>query len=177
MSVQFDDSEVWLPLGESTQLTAVILPENCPHDKITWESSEPSVATVDENGLVTAVSEGWTNIIARGEAPEGAFPVLASCKVTVYNFVPTGYQITFDPMGGECPVPYQYTVEYEGVPNTLLSYPPAEREGYTFLGWFLEPEGGEPLGDFYPFQGDTTLYAHWEEITTPPDDGCDGGDD
>lgn len=167
MSVQFDDSEVWLPLGESTQLTAVILPENCPHDKITWESSEPSVATVDENGLVTAVSEGWTNIIARGEAPEGAFPVLASCMVTVYNFVPTGYKITFDPMGGECPVPYQYTVEYEGVPNTLLSYPPAEREGFNFLGWFLEPEGGEPLGDFYPFEGDATLYAHWEPIGAP----------
>ena len=177
MSLQFPDSEVYILLGESTQLTATVLPENCPHNKITWESSEPSVATVDENGVVTAVSEGWTDIIARGEAPEGAFPVLASCKVTVYNFVPTGYQITFDPMGGECPVPYQYTVEYEGVPNTLLSYPPAEREGYTFLGWFLEPEGGEPLEDFYPFEGDTTLYAHWEEIVTPPEDGCDGGDD
>ena len=176
MSVQFADSEAWLALGESMQLTATILPENCPHDKITWESSEPSVATVDDNGLVTAVSEGWTDIIARGEAPEGAFPVLAACRVTVYHFVPSGYTITFDPMGGECPVPYQYTVEYEGVPNTLLSYPPAEREGYTFLGWFLEPEGGEPLEDFYPFEGDTTLYAHWEEIVTPPE-GCDGGDD
>ena len=176
MSVQFADSEAWLALGESMQLTATILPENCPHNTITWESSEPSVATVDENGLVTAVSEGWTDIFAYAETPEGAmFPLIASCRVTVYHFVPTGYQITFDPMGGECPVPYLFTIDAEGVHNTLLSYPPAERDGYTFLGWFLEPEGGEPIGDLYPFEGDTTLYAHWEEIVTPPE-GCDGGD-
>lgn len=175
LSITIDQPEIYLALGETTQLHAVLQPEDCPHDKITWESMDPSVATVDENGFLTAVGEGWTQIYAHGEVPEGTFPLTGICDVNVRRFIPQGYQITFDPMGGTCPVPAVYTIEAEGLPYTLLSYPPAEREGYTFLGWFLEPEGGEALEPFYLFESDTTLYAHWAK-DGEPDDGCDGGE-
>ena len=175
LSISIDEPEIYLALGETMQLHAILQPEDCPHDKITWESVDPSVATVDENGFVTAVGEGWTQIYAHSEVPEGTFPLTGICDVNVHRFIPQGYQITFDPMGGACPVPAVYTIEAEGLPYTLLSYPPAEREGYTFLGWFLEPEGGEPLEPLYLFEGDTTLYAHWEEVGGP-DEGCDGGE-
>ena len=164
--------------GEETQLQATTLPEGSAHDKITWESMDPEIATVDENGVVRAVSEGSTMIIANAEHPDGSFPTMGSCPVMVFDFQPVGYEIVFDPMGGTCPVPSLFTVEAEGLPDTLLSYPPAEREGFTFLGWFLEPEGGEPLEPLYPFTGDTTLYAHWAEDVRPPDPGeCGGSDD
>ena len=40
--------------GEQVQLVATILPEDATELELVWESSNPDVATVDENGLVTA---------------------------------------------------------------------------------------------------------------------------
>lgn len=164
MSVEVEPAELYLSPGDEARLQAIVLPEGCKHNQITWESRDPDIATVDENGVVHAVSEGDTVILAHAEYPEGTFPMMAICPVSVFRYTPSGYQITFDPMGGECPVASLYTIEAEGLPTTLLSYPPAEREGYEFLGWFLEPEGGEPLEPFYLFEGDTTLYAHWASL-------------
>ena len=40
------------------------LPEEFDVQDVTWESSDPSVATVDENGLVKGVGEGVASITA-----------------------------------------------------------------------------------------------------------------
>ena len=48
--------------GDTTQLTARVL--NGTTNQITWSSSNEQVATVDQNGLVTAVSEGSATITA-----------------------------------------------------------------------------------------------------------------
>ena len=50
--------------GQRMQLTAVLTPENVDNKEVTWTSSAPSVATVDENGVVTSVSEGYATIKA-----------------------------------------------------------------------------------------------------------------
>ena len=47
-----------------------------------WTSSKPSVAAVDENGLVTAVSAGTATITAAAQDGSGK---KASCKITVIN--------------------------------------------------------------------------------------------
>lgn len=46
------------------------------------------------------------------------------------------------------------------------------REGYTFLGWFTQAEGGDKVADSYSYNGDkdVTFYAHWEKKTEKPDD-------
>lgn len=49
--------------GESTKLTVSPLPWNAPMGELTWTSTDESVATVDANGVVTGVSEGYTEII------------------------------------------------------------------------------------------------------------------
>lgn len=51
--------------GETIQLTAVITPQYATDKKLTWSSSDNSVATVDENGKVTAVSDGMVTITAK----------------------------------------------------------------------------------------------------------------
>ena len=48
--------------GETHQLSADITPEDATDTSVSWSSSHPSIATVDENGLVTAVSEGEAEI-------------------------------------------------------------------------------------------------------------------
>lgn len=51
--------------GETEELTATILPENTTEDTtITWSSSDNSIATVDKNGLITAVTPGTVKITA-----------------------------------------------------------------------------------------------------------------
>ena len=51
-----------LNVGETKQLTATIQPENTTDKTVTWSSNNTSVATVDQNGLVTAVSTGTATI-------------------------------------------------------------------------------------------------------------------
>lgn len=56
------------------------------------------------------------------------------------------------------------TINGDGVYEALGS---PSREGYVFLGWFTEPEGGQQaqLGEALLNNRDHTLYAHWEVKT------------
>ena len=47
-----------LAIGETKQLAARIAPLNATDQALAWESSDPSVATVDGSGLVTAIGAG-----------------------------------------------------------------------------------------------------------------------
>ena len=62
------------------QLTATISPDTASNKNIEWSSSDETVASVDENGLVTAMSKGEAIITAA--ALDGS-NVTATCKVTV----------------------------------------------------------------------------------------------
>lgn len=52
---------------ETLQLTATVLPENASNKKVTYSTSDRTVATVDENGLVTAISAGTVVITVTTE--------------------------------------------------------------------------------------------------------------
>lgn len=60
--------EIDLEINETVQLTAEVLPETATDKTVVWTSSNPSVATVTETGLVTAVSGGETVITATNSA-------------------------------------------------------------------------------------------------------------
>lgn len=51
-----------LPVGDSYQLSATVSPSNASNQSIIWSSSDESIATVDGNGLITAVSGGSATI-------------------------------------------------------------------------------------------------------------------
>ena len=68
-----------LDKGETKQLTTTFIPDYTTDPKdTTWSSSDESVATVDENGVVTAISEGIATITAIN-----ANGTMDECKVTV----------------------------------------------------------------------------------------------
>lgn len=51
-----------LPIGDTFKLNANVFPHTSHNKDVTWTSSNNSVATVDNNGIVTARSEGETTI-------------------------------------------------------------------------------------------------------------------
>ena len=78
-SISFDSPSVTLPcLDYTAQLTYTVSPESGSVRTTRWESSNPSVATVDQNGKVTSVSTGTATITVIMDEE-----VSASCSVTV----------------------------------------------------------------------------------------------
>ena len=68
-----------LEVGETFSLAATIYPENTTDKSLAWSSSDAAVASVDENGVVTAVAVGSCVITATcGE-------VAGTCAITVKN--------------------------------------------------------------------------------------------
>ena len=66
----------------SFKLRATVLPDDTYNKRCTWSSSNPSVATVDENGRVTVKSEGKVDITATTVVGG----ITATCTVTVKPF-------------------------------------------------------------------------------------------
>lgn len=64
----------------SDTLTATVKPADATSQDVTWESSDTDIATVSEDGTVTAVSAGRATITATAADGSGAS---ASCEVTV----------------------------------------------------------------------------------------------
>lgn len=49
-------------MGSTIQLTVTVFPEDATVDSLLWSSSNEGVDTVDDNGLIKALSEGITTI-------------------------------------------------------------------------------------------------------------------
>lgn len=65
--------------------------------------------------------------------------------------------VTLDAQGGSCALQ-----QLAADPSQPLGELPApEKDGYRFLGWFTEPEGGEQVTEDAMISAHTTLYAHW----------------
>ncbi len=77
-SITLSASEQILTEGDSFTLTATVVPEDAV---ITWTSSDPAVAAVDENGVVTAIAAGTAVITAAAGEGDGA--MTADCTITV----------------------------------------------------------------------------------------------
>lgn len=75
--VRLSESSLQLGKGESHTLAASVLPDNASDKAVQWTSSDTSVATVDQNGTITAIGVGKTTITAS----VGGFS--ASCSVSV----------------------------------------------------------------------------------------------
>ena len=75
-SLTTDPVEAVMYVDSTLQLTAVVKPTNA---KVTWESEDNNVATVDANGLVTAKAAGEVQIYAVWGT------LRAAAKITIFN--------------------------------------------------------------------------------------------
>ncbi|MDE7347325.1 MAG: Ig-like domain-containing protein [Muribaculaceae bacterium] len=82
--IALNTTELSLTEGETASLTAAVAPENATDKTVTWTSSDESVATVSDKGVVTAVKAGTATITATS-----ANGKTATCSVTVAaNIIP-----------------------------------------------------------------------------------------
>lgn len=81
-SIILNETDIKLNVGGTFELLAYIAPEDAYNKNVLWSSLDYSVATV-ENGLVSALKDGTTYIIAETVDQHK----IASCKVTVFENV------------------------------------------------------------------------------------------
>ncbi len=89
-SITLDQTSIEMTVGTNRTLTANIQPQNASNKAIRWESDDPSVATVDSNGNITAIRRGQT--IIKATTNDGS-NLTAQCVVYVKpdeNDIPEG---------------------------------------------------------------------------------------
>lgn len=79
-SITLSQTSVSLKATETVSLTATVAPETATVKDVNWLSDNPEVATVDENGVITAVAVGEAVITATATDGSG---VKATCSVSV----------------------------------------------------------------------------------------------
>lgn len=89
-ALTLEKHELNLRVGETGRLYAQIVPVNADDKAVIWSSSDGEVATVDANGVVTAVKggEAWIKCVS-----EDNMEAKDSCKMTITQPV-TGIQLS-----------------------------------------------------------------------------------
>ncbi len=79
-AIELNETSVTINVGASKTLKATVSPSNTNNKKVTWSSSDESVATVNKSGRITPVSAGSCTITCQSEDFPG---VSASATVQV----------------------------------------------------------------------------------------------
>lgn len=77
--------------GATEQLTARVQPTDATNSKVTWSSNEPTVAEVDQTGMITAKKEGSAVITVTAQDGSGK---TATCQVNVTDIKVSGITLS-----------------------------------------------------------------------------------
>lgn len=90
-TIQLSFTEFGLYEGNTKAITAKILPENATDKTIKWTSSDPSIASIDDTGIITGISAGSVTIKATsGDGKAESIctgKILKTVDVTGINFI------------------------------------------------------------------------------------------
>ena len=89
-SITLDRTSVSMEVGQTTMLVATVYPSDATDKTVKWTSSDSSVASVNEYGMITALSEGST-VISASAGKESA-----KCLVTVTKKIIPVSSVTLD---------------------------------------------------------------------------------
>ncbi|MDE5877408.1 MAG: Ig-like domain-containing protein, partial [Muribaculaceae bacterium] len=115
--------------GATLQLTATVEPENATDKSLVWTSSDKNIATVDENGLVTAVAKGEVTITVTSGSDE---KISASCTLSVVEKTVSVTKVTLDRESAEveagATLQLTATVEPEAATDKSLIWTSSDEE-------------------------------------------------
>ena len=113
-SIALSKTSLTLQTGSSKKIDTIITPSNADNKEVTWESSDDSIAKVDENGNVTGVAEGGPVTIT-ATTKNGGYQ--ASCKVMVQKDAIPVSSVTLDQEN------YYFTSDYFSDKNASENTP------------------------------------------------------
>ena len=109
--VSLNKTSLSLNIGETFTLSATVTPSNAAEKSVSWTSSNTGVATVDQNGKVTAVKAGTATITVR--TTDGSYT--ATCSITVTSACPEGaVDLGLSVFWGTCNIGASSPEEYGG---------------------------------------------------------------
>ena len=142
-SIELNQTSASATEGETLQLTATVMPEDATEKTVTWESSNEVVATVDQNGLVTAVAAGTATITATTIDGSG---LSASCEVTVNGVATVNNTLDADALSARCGEEKQLAVRMDN--ESLITA--LQCDIYLPEGVSIATEDGDYLIDLVP---------------------------
>lgn len=123
-SVELNEESAEIYVGETFKLEAKVLPSDAADLSVSWTSSDPDIAAVDNDGLVSGISAGSAVITAE------AGGVRAECSITVKEIPVT--TIELDPSEKEIEVGESFIISATVKP---------ENAGDKTVVWSSEDEG------------------------------------
>lgn len=131
----------------------------------------PASVEVTAGGTVAALPEpvragytfaGWTD--ASG-GPFTSETVVSGSMTVVAQWTANVYPVTLDPQGGAFGDPSQATIRAT-FGATVGQLPQPSRDGYEFVGWFTQQQGGEQVtaSTMYATAASSTYYAQWKTL-------------
>ena len=109
-NIRLDKKTLKLKVKKYKTLTAIVSPSGASNKNLTWKSSNPKVAVVNQNGKVTALKAGKTTVTVRSSNGK-----TAKCTVTV-----TGSNIMKIPNIKQGDPKYA-SYRYPGYPNSRIN--------------------------------------------------------
>lgn len=152
--VEFGSEKVTLVKGEVRTLSAKVMPEDIQGGTITWSSSNQDVVSVDQNGKITGLKAGESEIkVVTSKGIEG------TCKVLVMNEVNVTFNLNEDVKntGINQFESFELSVSYSGEyvpenPTWILSDPAAlkltETEGKVLVEAVYDKKIGREEGAY-----------------------------
>ena len=146
-NISLNSSSKAMQALDTYQLTARVSPENAADPSVSWKSENDLIATVDENGLVTAHSKGTVTIVVSANDGSG---ISASCKITVTNngfVVQTVEELESPhPYSDSCKDFWQYTVDGAAGLNVTFDNQTEIEDGFDYL--LVYDGSGNEVGNY-----------------------------
>ena len=132
---------------------------------------DPNGGTLPEYSLVAGAAlpiptktgytfDGWYENPDFTGNPVADVPTDSTGELTFYaKWTANTYTVIFDANGGSVDPTSAVTVA-----GKLTSLPIPTYDGYNFLGWYTQKDGGEKVTTDTVFAMDSTIYAHWSNI-------------
>ena len=154
VSIAVSGTATTFDVGGTASMRVTFAPPETTDTAVTWSSTRPEVATVDQNGVVTGVSGGTASIIATSK---NNAKVTGALSVTIRQ----PYRLSFNANGGSV-TPNARTAYCDYAVGSL---PTPTRDYHSFEGWFTEASGGTRVTEnsVFSVKAGTTIYAHWKE--------------
>ena len=119
--------------GEKIEITYSVIPEDALNNQVTWSSDNTQVATVDQNGVITAVANGDATIKATSNSNPYA---VAYCEVEVEGDLSNDYAYEILEDGTIKILNYKGSATTVNIPSTINGYKVTQIGSYAFAEYY-----------------------------------------